>query len=81
MRQDASQVGAVQPALPLCGVPGATVREVFVAVRLELVPAKATNLSVWKKKEKKQNASLVKNCNLQLESRRGFLVDLKVPSQ
>lgn len=46
-------MGAVQPALPLCGVPGATVREVFVAVRLELLPAKATNLGVWKKKEKK----------------------------
>lgn len=52
LRQDAGQVGAVQPALSLCSVPGATMREVLVAVRLELMPAEATNLSVWKKKEK-----------------------------
>lgn len=41
-------MGAVQPALPLCSVPGAAVREVLVAVRLELVPAQAADLSVWK---------------------------------
>lgn len=49
LRQDAGQVAAVQPALPLCSVPGATVREVLVAVRLELAPAEAANLGVWKK--------------------------------
>lgn len=68
LRQDAGQVGAVKPALPLRSVPGATVRKVLVAVRLELVPAEATNLSVWEKMENKRNTSLVKNCNSHSES-------------
>lgn len=53
-------------------------REVLVAVRLELVPAEATDLGVWKGEEEKQNASLLKNCNLQSESRQGLLVGLRV---
>lgn len=44
--QDADQVSTVKPTLPLGSVPGATVREVLVAVRLKLLPTKSTNLSV-----------------------------------
>lgn len=56
--QDAGQVGAVQPTLPLSGVPGPTVCEVLVAVRLKLLPTKSTNLSVCKDRENK----VLKNC-------------------
>lgn len=48
LRQDAGQVGALQPTLPLRGVPGATVCEVLVAVGLKLLPAEAANLRVCK---------------------------------
>lgn len=44
--QDAGQVSSLQAALPLRRVPGAPVREVLVALPLELVPAVVTGLRV-----------------------------------
>lgn len=44
--QDADQVGAMEPTLPLSSVPGPTVCEVLVAVRLKLAPARSTHLCV-----------------------------------
>lgn len=44
--QDAGQVSAVQTTLPLSSVPRPAVGEVFIAVRLKLLPSKPTHLSV-----------------------------------
>lgn len=49
--QDADQVGAMEPTLPLSGVPGPTVYDVFVAVGLKLVPAKFTQLWVCRNRK------------------------------
>lgn len=46
LRQDAGEVCAVETTLSLCSIPGAAVSEVLVAVRLKLLPTKATLLSV-----------------------------------